>query len=281
MAFADLREEEKQIGRRVRTARLRFKLTQGFLAPLIGLSRHQLNSVEIGRVPLRFDPGLTLCGELDLNPLWLAFGEPPPAGFLFVDTSHVLDDDLFSDAMSWLGGHYRALAKANNYTADSLGPTTSATSLQLSRWFPLIPADEADAFWRELNRAARNFLRRKQSDVKQRLTYKTRSATLRTMTPYDDSLWPELRERIKRVTAKRGRKAALAKAAHVSRQAVSAWLSDAGAPNANTALFLREWVDAEELNQKESARTAAAARAPKTRKDKSTYGKPKSDQPQK
>lgn len=274
VGFAELPEEEKQIGRRVRNARLRLKLTQGFLAPLIGLSRHQLNSVEIGRVPLRFDPALTLCGELDLNPLWLAYGEPPPAGFFFVDTSYVPDDELFSQAMEYVAPNYRTVARASAYTAESLGPNMPATSLQLSRWIPLIPPKEADAFWRELNRTARDFLRRTRSNVKHRLTYGPRGANMRAMAPYDDSFWPELRQRLRRITAKRGRKAALAKAAHVSRQAVSAWLSDADdapMPNANTALFLREWVDAAEAEEQQKSGAHVGARAPRqTRKDKST-----------
>lgn len=281
VAFAELTEEEKQIGRRVRAARNRFSLSQGFLAPLMGLSRDQLNSVERGRVALRFDGGLTLCGELDLNPLWLAFGEPPPAGFLFLDTTHVLDDDLFRDAMIGLRPGYLQLRNKSGAGGESITSGQAATSFQLSKWLPAISPKEAAAFWREMNRTAREFIRRNRRNIKGRLTSTPRTATVDAMTPYSVSLWPDLRERIKRVAEKRGLRSELAKACGVSRQVVSAWLSDAGTPNANAALFMRKWIEEKEATPQPKKRAGSASTRPaRTRKSKSTTTneKAKSDQ---
>jgi transcriptional regulator with XRE-family HTH domain len=55
--------------------------------------------------------------------------------------------------------------------------------------------------------------------------------------------WPELKKTIKRLTAERGEKKALADKIGVSRQVLGNWLSDAsqGAPNADLTLELLKW----------------------------------------
>lgn len=56
--------------------------------------------------------------------------------------------------------------------------------------------------------------------------------------------WPELKKNLKRLTAQRGEKSALAKSLGISRQVLGNWLSDdsQGTPNADFTLALLKWV---------------------------------------
>ncbi len=255
----------------MRAARQRFGLSQGFLAPLLGVSRDQLNSVELGRVALRFDPGLTLCGELDLNPLWLAFGEPPAAGFIYADASLILDDDLFSEGVSRLRAKYREGAALLG--TDRISSASAATASQISKWLSQISANELPAFWLNINRAAREFVRAKHGIIKRDLTTKAVSTKIGAMS------WPKLQKEIVRLTSKeRGLKTKLAVYAGVSRQVVSAWLSGAGTPDANKTFLLLEWVAAEQAKQKtKRAATGSTEAALTTRQSKFTSHEAKSN----
>src|SRR5438552_1234598 len=42
----------------------------------MGISRDQLNRIERAEVATRFHPGISFCEFAEINPLWLAFGDP-------------------------------------------------------------------------------------------------------------------------------------------------------------------------------------------------------------
>jgi DNA-binding phage protein len=66
-------------------------------------------------------------------------------------------------------------------------------------------------------------------------------ADMRTEVP----TWPELKKDIRRLTARRGEKKALAEKCGVSRQVLGNWLSDdsQGTPNSELTLKLLKWVN--------------------------------------
>jgi DNA-binding transcriptional regulator YdaS (Cro superfamily) len=90
------------------------------------------------------------------------------------------------------------------------------------------------------------------------------------MTQQQKSRWNALRLRLVRATSERGGKTQLASLMGVSKQVVNAWISGAGAPNADTTLALLEWVAAAEKQQTKRAGRAQTRPALKTRKSKST-----------
>jgi DNA-binding XRE family transcriptional regulator len=85
----------------VREARLISRATQAAFASAIGLSRDRFASIELGRVALRFVTGLALCRLMNLNPLWLAFGETRyETWFVPFEFGAVAATATFSEVMS-------------------------------------------------------------------------------------------------------------------------------------------------------------------------------------
>ncbi|MEO5804108.1 MAG: helix-turn-helix transcriptional regulator [Verrucomicrobiota bacterium] len=76
--FKQLSRWEIELGERIAAQRRYAGSSQSELAKKLGLTRDQLSSIEIGRVPLRFWTGWKLCHVLNLNPLWLLLGGDLP-----------------------------------------------------------------------------------------------------------------------------------------------------------------------------------------------------------
>lgn len=242
VAFTPIRKEETWIGERLATVRRRHRISQAALARLTGITRDQINNVEIGRVALRFHAGWECCLQLDVNPWWLATGLGGENGF--VDMSGVDEipaDTLFSEVAGTFGDEYEA------YRKSRLKIATDANVLSNSAG----------------------------SVVKSSLTSSPKSEIHRPVT------WRELRKRLKDATAARGGKSALARAARVSRQVVNAWLSGDGTPNADKTLFLLQWVEKEEGQQKQSGARVEARTPRKTRVSKQRNEDTDSDRKQK
>lgn len=288
--FSELTEFEAAIGKRVRAARKQVRLSQSKLAPVIGLTRDQLNNVEIGRVGLRFGPGWSVCAELDINPLWLAFGSteaPEKDGFL--DLSGGIDavagDKLFSTVMEDLQGsdeewpgyaHFRATSLRHKQRKRS----EFAKQQALEEWFAAIPFDEDEDFWRIVRRFAAIYARSRNDSVKRGLTIRSTSINVASMKS-KGPLWPPLRERIRRLVRGYGAKSMLARQVGLSRQAINALLSTCRGkpylPSAEYTLRLLDWVTAEEAKSKQKKRAGSAETRPalKTRKSKSTTNESK------
>lgn len=71
-----LSAEEAQVGERIRLVRLEHGLSRRLTAAQMEVSPDQLKRIERGQVAVRLLRGLFFCQFADVNPLWLAFGEP-------------------------------------------------------------------------------------------------------------------------------------------------------------------------------------------------------------
>jgi hypothetical protein len=89
---------------------------------------------------------------------------------------------------------------------------------------------------------------------------------------------PNLLERLRLATAKRGRKTELAAWLGVPRQSVNHWLSARKEPSGETTLRLLNWVTAEEAKTKNPASVASPA-GPTAQTNESNEKKPKSEPP--
>jgi DNA-binding transcriptional regulator YdaS (Cro superfamily) len=100
------------------------------------------------------------------------------------------------------------------------------------------------------------------------------------MTP-KGKLWEDLRQKLERVLQKRGAKIALARKIGVSPSSVSEWLAGVSTPTAEAALFLQEWVPAEEARQKASRELVSPSPRQKAQKRKHEKHQSKIRPPQK
>jgi DNA-binding XRE family transcriptional regulator len=240
-----LSSEEAQIGKRIRLVREELGASQVSAARRMLLSRDQLKRIERGEVAVRFFPVLFFCDFTNTNPLWLAFGEPEKRlGFFGVRGGKVSQD---------------------------LMENPNARFLEIMQTH------------REIFRSA-SFFRRPAdySDVNILLTNHLEFGKVGSMNLQKVSFWPRLREEIRKLVKQRGMKSALARDIGVSRQAINALLGRKYAPSAEYALRLSKWVEVAKAQQKKGAGGASTTQpAQKTRKRKSKYEKPKSDQKRK
>jgi len=258
--FAKLPLREREVGARVRAARMAFRVSRGGLASLLVSTEDQLTNVELGRSALRFTTGWNLCYEFDLNPLWLAEGRQPVRGFHEISTEAMEDDDLFSEAIAGLSQRIREEGTQVN--------------TPVNEWMSSIGIADTTEFWRRIDENAKVLSRLVKSKVKRQLTLNPRRTILGAMTLHKASLWPRLRKRLTRILARRGMKAALARDVGVTRQAVDAWLSKSrrspAAPSAEMTLRVLEWVRVAEQQRKKRRsrkRGVAAAAKPQKRTD--------------
>jgi transcriptional regulator with XRE-family HTH domain len=280
---------ELAICQRVREERTGTLLGQPIFAHSIGLSRDQLASIETGRVPVRAEVGIRLCRELDINPLWLAFGDefeqPRWIEFRFMIPR---TRSLFSEVVANHRDDYATFRDVTfereqpllfKETREFRGLTDEqkAILVLLEKWQIRIVPEDYWALARHLRRAADAF-----DLVKGALTQHAKERMLLRMKPPAGSSWANLRRRLISATRTTGAQTALADHLGITRQAVSEWVRrDDRAPEADTTLRLLDWVAAEEAKSKQKKRAGSAETRPalKTRKSKSTsHEKAKSDQ---
>jgi hypothetical protein len=255
--FAKLPLREREIGARVRAARMAFRVSRGGLASLLVSTEDQLTNVELGRSALRFRPGWSLCYEFDLNPFWLAEGRQPVRGFREINTDLMEDGDLFSEAIAGLSQRILEEGKQVN--------------TPVNEWMSSIGIAGTTEFWRRIDENAKLLGQIVKSKVKPHLTLNPRRTILGAMSLHRASLWPRLRKRLTRILARRGMKAALARDVGVTRQAVDAWLSKSrrlpAAPSAEITLRVLEWVRvAEQQRDKRRSRKRGVATAAQPQK---------------
>ena len=298
VAFAELPKWERQIGERVRAERIHYKLSQGKLAASIGLTRDQLNNVELGRVALRFRAGWNLCLDLDLNPAWLLSGEGDRYGF--VDLGGIEEqardyelfsgvmEDLISEDPSSAGGWPGYEKYREDQLRSQLGREAgsekelAAKFATLADWLKYVSPELHSDFWRTIYNSARDFSRMQSSKRKQYLTHQSAFGKVGSMKLPKVSFWPELRERIRSLVRRRGMKSALARDIGVSRQAINALLSKKRpyGPSAEISLRLLKWVEIAEAQHKKSAGVseAPARKRSKLRGKSKDETQPSSDQ---
>jgi transcriptional regulator with XRE-family HTH domain len=110
---------------------------------------------------------------------------------------------------------------------------------------------------------------------KEMLTHVSESANLSAM----KSPLAHLRERLKRATAAKGKKAELAHFLGVPRPCVSDWLSGKREPGGETTLRLLNWVERQEAQQTTRPAEATTPAGLKTRKKAPNEKKPQSNPP--
>jgi transcriptional regulator with XRE-family HTH domain len=275
--YRPLSSNDYAICERVRDARLFSRASQSNFASAIGLSRDQLASVELGRVALRFATGLSLCRVMNLNPLWLAFGETQfQTWFVPYEFAPMAPTDSFSEVMTRYREQYRKAVEAELRRMREqpylLGKSPLWDQLLLL-WNVRLSDLDSETLRRHVRSLATAYLL-----VKNSLTMfpgGADSVLSMKASPYATSRWKRLQRRLQAATRKRGQKAALARDLRIKhRQVVTAWLKHSTrGPSAEATLRLLEWIEKFERDQSREKKRAGSAEtrpALKTRKSKSS-----------
>ena len=253
--------EERDIGVRMRLVRTAANVSERFAAEQSGLSRDQLVRIERGRAAVRFFPAWNFCQFTDINPLWLAFGEPEGRhGFTACANSTVPDDARFLEVLQRYGERYRTY---RFLTHSSMFEAASVFSDEQS----LLSADMV-----QLSRRAEPEEKLGSSGIKLYLTPAKMPEPL---------TWAELRDILRSRTQSSEAKIDLARQLGVTLAAVSQWRSGATTPTADKTLQILAWVRKPDVKTttKKSAGSAVTRPARKTRQSKSTsHEKAESDQ---
>lgn len=304
-------ETERKIGQRVREARERMRYDQAQFSGFLGTTRDQLANIETGRTPLRYLTAAKLRAVFRVNLSWLGgvgtfVGEefyvwPSP------DAEKGRDAALFSEvAREVLGAGFPAAVKS----VRSVFPTEVVVRFNQAErvWYDLqdrlsrIELDHLLEYTEAVVAAIRNLaqnLPQVSNIAARQMAVEMEGFRLRELTDQmfprgseefgltNDSerptsipvqpIMPRLRERLRKQTASRGSKTALAKILGVPRQSVNNWLSGRKEPGGETTLRLLHWVEQEEAKQK--APDSVCAPPGKTRRRKYKNEKPKSNPP--
>jgi transcriptional regulator with XRE-family HTH domain len=279
MKYCPLPQHELAICKRLREVRKMELATQERFARALKISRDQLASIEVGRVPVSFRIGWRLCELMHLNPLWLASGESDwQTTFAPFDFGAIQPNARFSEVMSSHREQYRVALET--HIREMVSPAKEAKERKLwdqllLSWGIYLSNLDAAKLLHQVRWAAAIYPVVKKSltivpDVFDSLV------SMRTA-PRATSRWKQLQRRLRMATRTRGAKASLARELGVDRQLVTEWLKHATrGPSAETALRLLEWIGEIEA-KKQNAGSAVTPPAPKTRKSKSTkYEKAKS-----
>lgn len=265
-------------------------MSQRLFAFSWGWSLSQIKRIEAAEVAPRFLPTWNLCFMMQINPLWLAFGETYSrygcVDFPVFDLHPELGPEMpFADVMRAIGDEY--IRASSEEKVDVFWPPIPqvfnfrASLAELTAKFAeRIPPGDQPRFMAYLAVCADRF--RAGRAISNRAVDKTLDIQNRWIFMADSKQghWQQLREIVQATTAQRGARAQLARSLGVSPQALNEWLQGRSAPPAEQTLRLLRWVEQQAAQpQKQSARTSAEARAPKTQKGKTNRNaKSKSDQ---
>jgi transcriptional regulator with XRE-family HTH domain len=253
-------EWERQIARRAAAVRRFNGYRQQDVADWLGVTRSWVANVEAGRATMTLKMGWKICETLNVRPEWLLHAGPPQSPF------PRLEGELTAFAADYVESFGRV-------------PFTHGCSLLCH----ILSAPESDpsramhlAAWRASEAAPVGVLPVLEDGspdpadggplpILDRpislnpedggLTFYPLPGNLSPVQP----IMPKLIERLRHVTAERGRKTELAKRLGVSQQKVSDWLSGRVEPSGETTLRLLEWVTAEEAKTKSPAGASSPA----------------------
>jgi transcriptional regulator with XRE-family HTH domain len=262
-------------------------MSQRLFAFSFGWSAQQLKRIEAGEVAPRFGPVWNLCFMMQLNPLWLAFGEPYLRyGFssfpVFEKYPALTPDTPFVDVMRVIGAEYKTEndkfkwgARSTSAKRPDIFVFRESLAELTAKFAEKIPRAEEQRFMAYLSACAGRFVARKAISTRTIDNPLNIQNKWRLMADSRKSHWKQLRKAVKAATVKRGSRAALARKLHVTPQALNEWLQGRSAPPAEQTLRLLQF--AAEAQQKQSAGSAVTPPAPKTRKSRSKrYEKAKS-----
>lgn len=252
-------------------------MSQALFAVTFGWSPQQLKRIEAGEVAPRFAPVWGMCSLLDINPLWVAFGdEYYRYGWVDFDVSSKSPGDprhmLFIHVLQAIRAEYRArhkelIRQPKNYRREVF--RTRLRELTDRAEQTLAVRDWA-SFIVYLNTAVKRFVERhagaaKPIDRTNKLQNKWSSMGKRRA-----RTWENLRQLVRARTSQRGSRAALAKMLGVTPQALNEWLQGRSAPPAQQTVQLLNWVEETEPAQKGAPEVRQHGPAPrKTRGRKS------------
>jgi len=264
-------------------------MSQRLFAFSFGWSAQQLKRIEAGEVAPRFGAVWNLCFMAQLNPLWLAFGEPYLRyGFssfpVFEKHPELTPETPFIDVMRVIGAEYKTEndklkwgARSSSAKRPDMFVFRESLAELTAKFAEKIPRAEEQRFMAYLVACADRFVARKAISTKTIDTALNIQNKWRLMATSRKSHWQQLRKEVAAATVKRGCRAALARVLHVTPQALNEWLQGRSAPPAEQTLRLLKWVTAEEATQKKRAGSAETRPARETRKRKSKHEKPSSD----
>lgn len=89
-------DREKEIGARLRGWREERDLSQAGTAHSLGLTRDQIASIELGRVPMRWEIANRFCLKYGVNQRWLATGAEPESPYVNVPSEIFEGTETFS-----------------------------------------------------------------------------------------------------------------------------------------------------------------------------------------
>jgi transcriptional regulator with XRE-family HTH domain len=246
-----LSAEEVAIAKRIHLIRKENHVSQSLASTQMGLSRDQLKRIERGEVAIRFFPAWNFCQFTNLNPLWLAFGDPEKRfGFVACANSTVQDEALFLEVMQTYGERYRTYRflthsswfESGSVFSEKTDSVLGADFITLDRNFELA------------------------QKTRQGLSIKYPLISAKNAT--GSLTWDELRKIMCSKTASPVAKAGLAGRLGVSLAAVSQWRSGATAPTADKTLQILAWVRESETKQQKKRPAGRAQPTPRTRKGK-------------
>jgi DNA-binding XRE family transcriptional regulator len=270
-----MNERERAVCSRVKMSREDIKWPQSDFAQAIGIKKDKLASIEYGRTPLRYRTGVDLCEVFGLSGDWLITGAGPMHGGAPILWEIEFPFDTYGKKL--FTEVYDLAPNVFCHTELVFGLIQEPTpgfdaeaylSRNAARWFRKMKfrtAMDAESFARSVNDFAKRKLQellhigttsqKRLSQLKAEHEAGVKLQPTQSKSMLDDAgvishtvgVQNEIRdlkgliERLKRVTAPRGAKAALAREFKVSRQAVNQWLSGESNPSADIAIRLQYW----------------------------------------
>jgi transcriptional regulator with XRE-family HTH domain len=272
-----MNERERAICARVKQFREDIKWPQEDFSKELAITRNQFANVEYGRAPLRVSLAVNICQIFNANGEWLATGSGLMHGGNPMLSAVIFEpgwySQLLSDAYDRSPEVFMPPIPAPTYLSSEPTPGFDPQSYLIKNillWFQnnkFKNSLESENFVREIcgyaevylnqlrsigtttrNIRSEKQLRNSGKDMLYNASASGKLANMRTEAP----TWSELKKDIKRLTAQRGEKKALAAICGVSRQVLGNWLSDdsQGTPTAELTLRLLKWVKEQKHPQK-------------------------------
>ena len=295
-------DSDQQIAARIKIFREGLRWSQSDFARMLDLSRNMVANIESGRTPLRYDVAWEISEKFDYQISRMAFDDPsdivflsarfpPPESSLL--SKQALLKDVATAVKSGVYGKPSLLGPGMIPGVDIGGKLhqiwshLTALVWQCATETPIEKLAEMDHLFTS---AAEAFLQSLPREPRDNVTVRASALNLAILRykhivrPYfsktdqksfvdsnthtaDTSgvllTWKELKNRLKKVTAVRGQKAAAAKFIGVDRSNLNRWLDDDQEPGAEATFRLLEWVTAEEAKQP-SPTSASTPVEPKT-----------------
>ena len=263
---------ELEVAQRLVSARKSTLLARREFCRRHGLEYHRYANYELGRVPLTYTLGDSVCRRLSLNQRWLATGKEPWHQYIPIPSKlaeHASKCRSFREACE--GPLWDHLAQACNAIATHLAgararilaerggasdaPGEDAFLNELRDLFALAPPGLRRSLYDTVRLSALGFMRLggaiRDKKSKGAMGQDERS-NLHTITVSRNSvgemkpLLPPLLRRLARTTKPTGKKAELARWLGVKPPRISEWLSGRVEPGGETTLRLLAWIEAEE-----------------------------------